>query len=76
MPPDEVPPLRCQARRGGARCELPAVARFAFNDRALRPRHFCAEHAPAVRAAMEGRLRPGTWSEVPVAQPAALKRVR
>ena len=76
MPPEELPPSRCQARRAGARCGLPAVAQFAFNDRGLRPRHFCAEHAPAVRAAMSSRLRPGSWKEAPVLVPASLKSAR
>ncbi len=74
MPPEELPPARCQARNQGARCTQPAVARFTFSDRGLRPRHFCAQHAPAVRAAM-GRLRPGTWKETPIAAPPRWKSV-
>ena len=75
MPPDELPPSRCQARVAGARCGEPAVAQFAFSDRALRPRHFCAQHAPGVRAAM-GRLRPGSWKEAPIPAAPLWKSVR
>lgn len=71
---NELPPSRCQARVAGARCGQPAVARFAFSDGALRPRHFCAGHAPGVRAAM-GRLRPGSWREAPIVPPPTWKSV-